>query len=624
MNITTIFKKMINEAAEVERIKASVGDKVPASVMDTLARNAKQTQRGSFFDNEAMAIIRSISNGNKDPYLLQNPNAVHSILKKLKRGDSSFKADEVLNGGSGKSYWKELYQKSNAEKPNQTQVEKDYNATGLKTAIVKSVDDKWFAIFPKNFYDTKNAEKELKSVDLEKSHEDIRRISTEIAAKDSGKDKGAGQTWDRGDAAKDPRVNHWCVSASRSDYYKSYTNNRIYKFIIFVKKNKDGSPNWDNRYLWYYDGVGMDEEFADKWDRHVSMRVLSSAARKLTESVITSIRQPLKKREEFKSNITKAALKKAEADKSKTIRTEYDVEIDDELENMLTGSVRRKDLSKAEEKSIILKSMPWLDEASKLKAPELGGFFRNKAVDSAYTLYSSNSPVLMFTNDNYESGVLIILNSKAGFSMFLIFKGTANLGKTLFWNFRGDFDLMAKHVDSALYKTNCRTYKQLLDALLSITGNGKVGASQKTIERTMVGDKREPLAPIHVIKNNTPTERTVMTNLSKVGQEIFDKAYSQVIPLSNDMRIKLGGDSKSTYNKLYYNSEVKTIFGISYSWDEGYRVSYKDPDEIGWKKLALINGEEGSGIEEAKKAVKNFIRKKKANLAKENNNAERR
>ena len=107
MNITDILKTLC-EAAEVNKIKTSVGDKVPASVMDALIKNAKETQRGKFFDNEAMAIINSISRGNDDPFLLSSPNAVHSILKKLKRGNSSFKADEILSGGKGKSYWKEL------------------------------------------------------------------------------------------------------------------------------------------------------------------------------------------------------------------------------------------------------------------------------------------------------------------------------------------------------------------------------------------------------------------------------------------------------------------------------------------------------------------------------------
>lgn len=245
MNLNKIFN-IITEAAEVEKIKASVGDKVPASVMDKLAESAKKTNKGSYFDNEAMAIIKSVSGGNKDEFLLSHPGAVHGVLKILKKGNSSFNAASILAGGSGKEYWMNLYKKSKEEKSQENK-----NSFGLKNAKFKELK-KYYAIFPKTFYEDYYFSKKE---NLEKGWLELRTISDEIAKKDNSGESGAD-------------VNHWCVASSSSHYYENYKKDGGV-FIIIVKKEEDRKPNWNERYLWYTNGKRC--EFADKFNNHIQI-----------------------------------------------------------------------------------------------------------------------------------------------------------------------------------------------------------------------------------------------------------------------------------------------------------------------------------------------------------------
>ena len=606
MNITDILKTLC-EAAEVNKIKTSVGDKVPASVMDALTKNAKETQRGKFFDNEAMAIINSISRGNDDPFLLSSPNAVHSILKKLKRGNSSFKADEILSGGKGKSYWKELYKKSNEGKPELTKAEKDYNETGLKTAIVKSIDDEWFAILPKNFYDTENAEKELKQVDIEKSHEDIRRISAEIAAKDSGKDKNkTAPVW--GENPKEhesPNVNHWCVSSSGSNYYRSYAKGNVFKFVIFVKKNPDGSPNWDKRYLWFYGDRGK-PEFADKWDKHVmQQRVLSKKAQTFVKKIMRSITETDKKRRDFISNIEQTAQNKAKEDKR--LSKEYDIEVDDEIEKMLIGA-KRRDITPKEEVEIITKTMPWLEEASKLKAAEIKRYFVEKATNAF-----SFVDCYWYTSDNYKSGVAISMKPNAfetSGCQVMIFNGDSETTINKLWNFSANFVQTAKQTDSVLYfGKDVTTFKRVLSLLRTIVGaeKAKYGSSRAS-GYGLYGLKK--LAAFHV-SEALPTEKTVMKNLSKIGQEIFDRAYNSVVPQKTITQTS----GKSFYTrKTFYNSELGISFEIIFNYSPNakrYEVWYATPENH-WELLTVINN--SNDLSKAKETIKKFLDKRRAEL----------
>lgn len=302
MNINS-FLGLLNEGSEVEKINLAVGDKVQKEFLEALASKMKETKKGKFYDNEAMAIIKAASNGSKDEYLLQHPGAVYSILKKYKQGKSNFNAADILSGGSGKDYWKKMYSEANAEKVVVSKKQSDWNTPGLKTARVKSLKN-WFVIIPKMYY----KDTEVKVVDIDKSHEELRKLSAEIALKDTSEPAT--------DKNKGARVNHWCVAASEKNYYGHYVKKgeRNSFFLLFVKKNKDGSPNWNDRYLYYYrGGVSGKTEFADKFDNHEYYKEI------LDDEAIDFISKMVKSLNERKDNRMDILLKTAEEKAEKDI-----------------------------------------------------------------------------------------------------------------------------------------------------------------------------------------------------------------------------------------------------------------------------------------------------------------
>lgn len=277
------FLAYLVEAVDINELRQKVGDEVPAEVLDKLAAKMK----GRKYDNIAMAIIKKIQEINTSkkaymkeaaPYikfLEQYPNVVYSALKKAAAGNPDFDPrklidDSVSLGGlmsntTPKKYWYDVY----TSKPAKAKKEE----FGLKNAKVRELKDEYL-IFPKTF--KANGPLGIPVDNLEKQWEDIRALSAEIARKDtSGEERDGMKATD----------NHWCVASSDSSYYDDYKEHGG-TFVIIVKKNPDGSPDWNKRYLYYgrwYD-LGGDyedtaDEFADKFDDHLNPeRVLSKEA----------------------------------------------------------------------------------------------------------------------------------------------------------------------------------------------------------------------------------------------------------------------------------------------------------------------------------------------------------
>ena len=62
-------------------------------------------------------------------------------------------------------------------------------------------------------------------------------------------------------------VNHWCVAASDSKHFYYYKNER-FTFVIIIKKDKNGKPDWNKRYLYAHNPT-KEPQFADKFDNYI-------------------------------------------------------------------------------------------------------------------------------------------------------------------------------------------------------------------------------------------------------------------------------------------------------------------------------------------------------------------
>ena len=284
MNITDVLS-FLTEERGVDYITKTLSGKVPQETVNALSSRMKKGK----FDNEAMAILKGIQDeegkrlafteeGHKSrqerlQYLSSHASMIYSILRKLKTGDSSFNADEIITDyikaeGSPSAFWKEKYSKANNKPAPLTKEQKRYNTVGLDTARFKDLGD-CFAILPKNFKN-ENGEWGFKDIDIKKSHEELKTLSADMAKRDTSGEPEA-------------QVNHWCVAASDPYYFKNYKSKNGWRksgnFIIFVKKNEDGSPDWNNRYLTWFNGSGLNE-IADKFDKHIGLSALPKGAQK--------------------------------------------------------------------------------------------------------------------------------------------------------------------------------------------------------------------------------------------------------------------------------------------------------------------------------------------------------
>ena len=284
MNIINLLQ-LLSEDRTLDNVQKQLEGKVPQKVIDTLSSKMKKGK----FDNEAMAIFHGIQNilpknvvytkeefnkkKEKLDYLISHASMVYSILKKLKVGDSAFDADVILDDYINSeerpsSFWKDKYSAANNKPAPLTKEQKKYNTVGLSTARTKDLGD-CFAILPKNFK-TENSEWGFKELDYNKSHEELKTLSADMAKRDTSGEPGAD-------------VNHWCVAASSGNYFNSYKGGNggwrgTGDFIIFVEKNKDGSPDWNKRYLTWFNKIGT-TEIADKFDQYISLNELPEGAR---------------------------------------------------------------------------------------------------------------------------------------------------------------------------------------------------------------------------------------------------------------------------------------------------------------------------------------------------------
>ena len=298
MNILNLLQ-LLSEDRTLDNIQKQFNNKVPSEVIDSLASKVKKGK----FDNEAMAILKGLQ---QDPnvktayskeehdnreYLISHAAMVYSILKKLKRGESDFDAEKVVsnflnNKRKPSTFWKEKYEESSNKPAPLSKEEKKFNTVGLDTARTKDLGD-CFAILPKNFK-TFDPEYGYKTFDYPKSQEEMKKLSSDMARRDTSGKEGA-------------RVNHWCVAASSTGMFRNYK--RSYKepneFVIFVEKNDDGSPNWNHRWLAYFNKDRI--EIADKFNKHTGVGGLPSGAQKFfTKMMEQKLNRSKKKPNEFK------------------------------------------------------------------------------------------------------------------------------------------------------------------------------------------------------------------------------------------------------------------------------------------------------------------------------------
>lgn len=262
----------LTESVNIDELNSKVGNDVPASTLDALASK----MRGNKYDKLALAIIKAIQYNNTAKiaftkkgaefaqYLEKHPVMVYAALKKAKRGDPKFNADEVIKDSykskleSPKKYWYSVY----SSEPNEDE------RFGLKNARIKDMGEE-FIYFPKTF--KKIDVFGLSDDDLDKQWKDIRALSDQMAKLDK-----SGETDEDDLQVKKASDNHWCVASSNDVFYKDYKDFGGL-FAIIVKKKPNGSPDFSRRYLFY---VGNPEdaewptakryEFADKFDVHVN------------------------------------------------------------------------------------------------------------------------------------------------------------------------------------------------------------------------------------------------------------------------------------------------------------------------------------------------------------------
>lgn len=318
MNISNLLQ-LLAESREISEINEKARGKVPDSVLKTLS----SLMKGPKYDPTAMMIINKIQDWEDDEYsnedkkrnlefLKKRPKLVYFALKEAAKGSSNYNpAIALMNfyygGQEPIKYWSDFRAEKKAEK----EEPKEKDDLGLKG--VKPIETKDAYLFiPRGFKEDENG---LRVSDLDKQQEELKRLSQQMAKKDTSEKEGAD-------------VNHWCVAADKRDYYKDERykgGNKGGIFIIIVKKNKDGSPNWNKRYLYWnrgpeYEELPWDydqEEFADKFDDHVDYEyhIPESTREFIEKKIISKLKVP-------KGDIQKDELEKrvasAEENEAKT------------------------------------------------------------------------------------------------------------------------------------------------------------------------------------------------------------------------------------------------------------------------------------------------------------------
>lgn len=328
MNINKLLQ-LLTEDRSIEHVNETIKDKVPQQVIDTLS----SLMRRNKYDNIAMEIFNAFqeweweNDKKKLDFLKKRTKLVYHALKEAAKDNSHFDPAFDLRGfrhttddpmkfwadyRSGEKKGKEYEAQQKAEKK-QAKEEAKKNF-GLEDVRIKELRD-CYLIFPKN-WKLGLYQSGFRVNNLPKQEESLRHLSMTLANRDTSGKPGATD-------------NHWCVAASEGE--GNMYSSRRYKgdhkggiFIVIVLKNPDGSPDWNQRYLFWasgpektYDGNLInyeDYEFADKMNRHYRLDdVLSPATEKFLYDIIHSLSIP---KGEADYNEMEKQVKKAEDDES--------------------------------------------------------------------------------------------------------------------------------------------------------------------------------------------------------------------------------------------------------------------------------------------------------------------
>ena len=280
MNINNLLQLLV-ESREIEEIKEKNKGKGIDDVLDTLA----SLMKGNKYDPTAMAIINTINDDDfkkatedfniKDNYefLKKRAKLIYAALKEAAKGKSDYNPGQDLslflygNNEDPIKWWSEY--RSGEKKVKEINKNTKEPQLGIKGAKPIETKDAYLFI-PHSFkFDNGAFGGGFRISDLEKQWQDLKALSEQMAKKDTSGKEGA-------------NVNHWCVSSDNSKWFKSDRYKGGHKdgiFVIIVNKNKDGSPNWNERYL-YWDKGGIDKrpsssydgydqrEFANKFNYH--------------------------------------------------------------------------------------------------------------------------------------------------------------------------------------------------------------------------------------------------------------------------------------------------------------------------------------------------------------------
>lgn len=292
MNLNN-FLQLLVESREIEEIKEKNKDNGIDNILDVLA----SLMKGSKYDPTAMAIINSVNSWKNEDldygyrrdfyeFVKKRPRLVYATLKEKAKGSSNYNPAKDLDNlfyiSEGNPLKEFAEYRSFEKKEKEKQQNKKKVELGIKGAKPIETEDAY--LFLPHSFKTDDfpymAFNGFRMNNTMEQQEDLKALSDQMAKRDTSPNNENGIN---------PRVNHWCVSSSENRWYRG----THYKgghpggiFVIIVNKNKDGSPNWNERYLYWNTGprpstatkeTDPDEEeywrdneteFADKFNKH--------------------------------------------------------------------------------------------------------------------------------------------------------------------------------------------------------------------------------------------------------------------------------------------------------------------------------------------------------------------
>ena len=272
MNIVNLLQLLTESKNLISDIREKTQGKVPESVLNTLA----SLMKNDYYDTTAMAIIKKIQEWEEDDreeglknleFLKKRPKLIYAALKESAKGNSDYNPERELNffhfnEEDPIKFWANF--RSSEKRFKEENKGKKKEIIGFKGVEPIKLKDSYLFI-PRAFKVDDRVSRMFNGLRisyLDKQWEELKSLSMSMANRDT-----SGQVRPNGDKATE---NHWCVASDNDRWFKGGT----YKgghlkgiFIIIVNKNKDGSPNWNDRYLYWDNGNGY-EEIADKFNRH--------------------------------------------------------------------------------------------------------------------------------------------------------------------------------------------------------------------------------------------------------------------------------------------------------------------------------------------------------------------